>query len=443
MKQSNKLRPLGVGFLLLLLASVAPAQIPLTLSEALLATLENNFDIRVEETRSAIARNNNSWEAAGRYPSVSFSVANANRLSNIDNPASFLNGQFSNLSVTGTVDVNWNIFSGFAVKITKDRLAELERQSNGNVVLIVENSLQAVILQYNDCLVKREQLRVLKSNLDLSRDRLDYVRSKQEIGTGTTFELLNLQTAYQSDSSALLLQQLAVDNAYRSLGQLIGFPPDSSLVLEDELQTEFKRYDLSLLRSKMFSNNLNLRNQFINLAVLQKDVELARAQKYPSIGLNLGSSYTSSRFQLEDLDPAGGNQLDYYANFSLNFTLYNGGTIRRNLQNAEINERVTEMSIDQMQQDMDYQLVNALELYDVRRQLLGLSDATLDVAQRNLDIAEEKFKNGTLSSFDYRDVQVAYLNAAFARVQALYNLAEAETSILRLIGGIVDMVERG
>ena len=35
------------------------AQKPITLGEALAATLENNFDIRIEDKRSEISRNNN------------------------------------------------------------------------------------------------------------------------------------------------------------------------------------------------------------------------------------------------------------------------------------------------------------------------------------------------------------------------------------------------
>jgi len=411
------------------------------LEEALEATLANNFDIRIEDARTEISRNNNTWEAAGRYPTIDLQFSNGNRLSNVDNPASFINGQFSNLGVTGTLDVNWNLFSGFRVQITKERLEELERQSEGNVALVVENSLQAVILQYWDCVVQKERVRILEFNLELSRDRLAYVKTKKNLGTGTTFELLNFQTAYQTDSSNLLLQELAYDNSLRSLGQLIGLPTDSSLTTRDGLRRDFDAYDVDDLRSKMFSNNLNLRNQFINLEILQKDVDLARSGRYPSIGLNLGSTYSSNRFNLEGFDPASGSQLDYYANFSLNFSLYNGGTVRRSIQNAEISRTVGQIGIDQMEQDMDYQLVNALALYDTRRQLLGLARETRDIAAQNLDIAEAKFENGTLSSFDYRDVQIAYLNSYFAEVQALYNVVEAETSLLRLVGGIVDMVQ--
>lgn len=423
------------------LAIPGNAQNEISLSEALQTALANNFDIQIEEQRTEIARNNNNWAAAGRYPNISLQLGSTNRLSDVDNPASFLNGQFSNLGLNGTVNVAWNFFSGFRVAITKERLEELQRLSEGNASLVVENSLQAVILQYYQCQLQQQRLNVLQANLDLSRDRYAYLQTKKELGTGTTFDLLIVENAYFSDSSNLMLQEMNLRSSYRNLNQLLGNSPDAPVAVTGELPENFERYDQGLLRSKMFSNNRTLQNQFINLEILQKDVDLAEANKYPAISLNLGSTYGASRFQLENLEARSGSQLDYYANFSLNFTLYNGGAIKRGIENAMVNQRVAELGIESMELSMDYQLQDAYDLYQTRVALFELSDATLRTAQRNLEIAESKFRNGTINSFNYRDVQLNLLSGSLARAQALYNVLEAETALTRLIGGILDVVK--
>lgn len=430
---------LGVAIILIAPASKLKAQQTVSLSEAIELTLKNNFDIQVEEARSEVAHNNNHWGTAGRYPNITLQLGSNNRLSTVDNPASFINGTYSNIGGTGTINAAWNIFAGNRVNITKERLEELERLSDGNVALVVENSLQAVILQYYSCLIEQERLASLEANLALSRDRYTYVLYKKELGASSTFDVLNVENAYLADSSALMQQELTVKIANRSLTQLIGLSPSELVQPNESLKTEFPTYDAGLLRSKMFSNNLTLRNQFINLEILQKDVELARSNQYPAVSLNLGSTYGQSRFKLEGIDAAAGSQLDYYANFSLNFTIYNGGTIKRAIRNSLVNERVAEIGIDQMEQSMDYQLQDAVALYDTRRRVLEITERSVETAKKNLDIAEVKFKNGTLSSFNYRDVQVAYLSATLGRSQALFNVMDAEVALLRLTGGILDM----
>jgi outer membrane protein len=53
-------------------------------------------------------------------------------------------------------------------------------------------------------------------------------------------------------------------------------------------------------------------------------------------------------------------------------------------------------------------------------------------------LTAEKFKGGTINSFDFRVVQNDQLAASTQRLLALYNLIDAHVSILRLTGGIVE-----
>lgn len=434
----------GLMMICLLVCSASAGQAQretISLSDAIVKALDQNFDIRLEEKRMEITALNNNWGTAGRYPNITLQLGSNNRFSNIDNPASFLNGSFSNLGGTGTINAAWTIFNGFRVNLTKARLEQLEEQSAGNAALVVENTLQAVILQYYSSLVEQEALKVLEANLNLSRDRLNFAKTKLDLGSGSSFEVLTFQTSYLSDSSNYLLQRLNLDNALRSLGQLLGDKTDVRYELSDLLPDQFEEYRMEDLAGKMEANNQTLQNQFINLEILQKDLDLARSSRYPTISLNTGGTYTLSRFQLQGLEARSGSQADFYANFSLNFTLFNGGTITRSIEAAQINERLGMLSIQQLKHTMNYQLVNAFELYRTRRQVLNVSDATLEAARRNENIAGEKFRNGTINSFDYRNVQVALLQASLTRIRAIFSVLDAQTQLLRLTGGILDMRE--
>ena len=430
---------IGLGLVWLCCAPILGwGQREVSLSEAIEETLDNNFDIQIVERSAEVVANNNHWGTAGKYPSVAFSLSSNNGRVTISNPVSFINGTYTSIGGSGTLNLAWNLFSGHRVRISKARLEELEKLSLGNVALVVENTLQAVILQYYTCLIEAERLLSLEVNLSLSRDRMEYVRSERGLGIGTTFDLLTVENAYLSDSSSLLLQQLNLDNARRQLGLLMGLPPAEDVIPVDELPAVFPLYDRSLLRSKMLSDNQTLKNQFINLELARKGVGLAEAGLYPAINLDVGNSSSLSLVALEGTGIIPGVQLNYYANFSLNFTLYNGGQVKRSIENAKIDELVAQMGIDQLKQSMDYQLVNSLALYESRLQMLALQEALVSSGKEQLEIAELKFRNGTLSSFNFREVQVAYLNSTLARSQAQYNLLEAKTNLTRLIGGILD-----
>ena len=55
----------------------------------------------------------------------------------------------------------------------------------------------------------------------------------------------------------------------------------------------------------------------------------------------------------------------------------------------------------------------------------------------NLEIAQDRFKAGTINSFNYRDIQLVYLNAALAKAEAVFNLIDTQTELMRLTGNIV------
>jgi outer membrane protein TolC len=70
--------------------------------------------------------------------------------------------------------------------------------------------------------------------------------------------------------------------------------------------------------------------------------------------------------------------------------------------------------------------------------LLEVSNESLEAAEMNLQIADEKFKSGVINSFNYRDIQLSYLNSALNQLQSIYNLIYSNTTLTRLTGGFLN-----
>ena len=70
-----------------------------------------------------------------------------------------------------------------------------------------------------------------------------------------------------------------------------------------------------------------------------------------------------------------------------------------------------------------------------------IANENLVSAELNMDIATEKFKNGSITSFNFRDVQRTYSVVALTKLQAEFNVIAAQTDLLRLSGGILSNTE--
>lgn len=438
----NKLtiRVFTVLILLIGMLSIIPGQSQeqLSLEKAILKGLENNFQVRIFEEYYKSAQLDNAWGTVGRYPSISIGITNVNRFDDaptVQDPDD-RNELYTN-RLSPYVNVNWLLFNGFSVKISKKKLELLESYSAGNSALVVENTVQAIILGYYNALLQQERLKVLAEVKKLSRDRYAYETVRREIGSAVTFEVLQAKNSFLSDSTNYLLQELNVRNAFLRLNLLLGEPPEVSFVLSDSFQTETQNYVLGDLKEKMMSSNKTLHNQYVNQEILKKGTGIAKSGSYPSVSLNAGSDYNKGWYNLPRDDNYDSYSYNYYANFTLSFNLFNGGNTRRTILQAGISERVGQLEIMEMKQTLANLLVNQYELYDIRKQLLNVAQANMESAELNMKIATEKYRSGTINSFNFRDVQLIYLNAAHRKLNAIYDIIDTHTELLRLTGGII------
>ncbi len=423
------------------------AQEQLSLSEAIQIGLSNNFGIRIGQVNQEIARNNNSWGQAGRYPSIDISVGQSNNITDIDNPASFLQGQIRSNDLNPVVSGRWTIFDGFSVRINKQRLDLLEEHSDGNAEIVIENAVQAIVVAYYTVLLEQERTEVLEEVLTLSRDRYNYVLIRKDLGAAVTFDILQDKNSYLTDSSNYVLQELIYQNSMRSLNLLLAEDLTKIFMLSGNLDSPTNSYNYQELYDKMTENNSNLRNQFINQELLRNTYEQSRAARSPALDMNFGYSY---RKNWQDLSKANfGNEsgppdviksrtTNYFANFTLAFTLFDGGRIKRQIKNAQIQETMGALQTDELKLLLNNDLLMAFDRYNVRKKLLEISVGSLENASLNLELAEERYKNGTINSFNYRDIQVNYLLAALRNLQSKFDLIQTDTALLRLTGGILD-----
>ncbi|MFW5657480.1 MAG: TolC family protein, partial [Bacteroidota bacterium] len=328
----------------------------LSLAGALKTGLENNYQIRISDQNLQIARNNNSWGNAGMFPLVSAGASQNNIYTDLLNDVSSTN------NLTPYLRLNWTLFDGLSVHITKERFEYIQELTEGNVALMVENTIQAIVLAYYNALLQQQNLDVVTELMDLSRDRYDYEQTKKELGSSVSFDVLQAKTNYLTDSSNYLLQKLAYENSIRNLNLILATPSENTYELTEEFAFLAPDYEYDSLKSAMQGNNKTLMNQYINQELLKNDVSLQKSALYPTVSLSSGMEYGIGRRET----PLGGvqntNSLDAYANLSLSYTLSNGGRIQRAIKNAKIQEQIGQLETDELIHTLNNRLFNTYEL---------------------------------------------------------------------------------
>ncbi|WP_462250086.1 TolC family protein [Ekhidna sp.] len=431
----------------------ANAQEQLSLSDAIQIGLERNYNILIEEGNVEVAQNNNNWGEAGRWPTISLNLNQNNNLTDNVKVAfpTATQGQTLANSLNPVVNVNWTIFDGFRVKITKKRLELLQAETEGNASVVIANSLQSIVLGYYLAVLEQERLGEFEKQLDLSRDKYEYIKVKSDLGGAVTTDVLLEEGNYLTDSINFINQQLVFRNSIRDLNVLLAEKDvTKTYIFTDELTIPDEEYTYEDLREQMFHENVDLQKQYITQSLLGQATKLSNADRYPRLSLAASFSENRNSLDLSDAIFFTGSGFsngpdtrlnsvtdNYTANFTLSYTLFNGGRIKRAIKNAVVNERVGELRVDQLENSLDRDLLSGLDRYNNRRQLFAINARREEAAKTNLDLSEEKFKNGSINSFDYRDVQNNYLSSSILKLQAIYNLINSKIELMRLTGGMI------
>ena len=425
------------------------AQEELGLSQAIQTGLQNNYQIRVTDNEWAISQSNNDWGQAGRYPTVNFSLISTNGYINRVDPTIVFQPEIAYLSglATATVDAGWVLFDGYRVRTTKAQLEKLEELGGRNSALAVENTIQDIILAYYQVQIQAEQLKVMEEILKLSSDRLAYQDLRREYGQASTFDLLQTRDAYLSDSTNYLLQQNNFQTAMRNLNMTMGVEDMNKMYsLSDPLVFQAPSFNLDTLQARMLSGNNTL--QYLRLQQELAGIErrLAQSDRYPTVSMNGGLAYSINprdngeavnRLTGEKLGVTVGRTFNGYLNFSATYNLFDGGVRRRAVETAQVRELNAQFSLQDQERLLRGGLENVYATYETQRNILAVPESLLANARQNLDIAEERFSGGLINSFDYRTIQLGYISASQARLNAYFNLKNTETELVRMIGGLV------
>lgn len=423
------------------------AQDSLSLSDAIQIGLKKNFDIQISAKNIEINKLQNTWGQAGRYPTVDMNIQQGNTISDqSNNPLSIVQELIYQNSIQGAANLNWVLFNGFRVKANKLKLNNLEVQSEGNAALVIENTIQGIILSYYSANLQKEKMDLLKNVLKLSRDKYLHEKEKGEMGFATTVDQLQFESAYLSDSSAIIMQELAYKNTMKNLNLFMGVEINLIWNLTDKLLPENTIYNYEELESKMLGNNTNIKNQVVNIEILKQDISLAKSSMYPVVSFNSGASYNTSRLQINDFPMPGVNtsnsaNINYFANFTVGFKIFDGGKVKRAIQAVQIQDDITNLNMSKLMHQLTQELSSHYEIYNTRIAIFEVMQKSFAVAKRSFEIAQLRKNAGIINSFDLRNIEIVYLQTGTALFEAIYNIQESKTNLTRLTGGIIENKE--
>jgi outer membrane protein len=424
--------------ILLFLGFYSSAQNTLTLEQAKTITLTNNFGIKIAKNNVVIAQNQTDISVNGYLPTVS---ANAGLNGNFGGSTqTFGNGNEASTANAftwggnGTVQANYTIFDK-GRDLTLEQLKESLSLSNLQLKQTIEQNLLQVYNGYFQVAQLSENVNALLEAISISRERLRRAQYQLDYGQGSGLDVLNAQVDIQRDSVNLLNTKMNLENAKRNLNVSMGRNTNEDFQVEIDTAID-KSLNLESLIEQSKNENIGLQVNRKNLAVNEMNLQIIDAEKRPTI--SAGASYA---FSYSD-NPTGAfidksNSRGLAANVGVNWTIYDGSRGIR-MQNAVINLTNQKLQIDQLQQQLEGDIMNAWANYQNALFVLQVEENAVETNRENFDRTEEQVKIGRLTSIEFRQAQLNLLNAQTSINNAKFDTKLREIQLLQLVGRLID-----
>ena len=432
-----------VFFLLFICSCIAAnAQPMLTVEDAVAAAIANNYEIRLSKNDSTVAAINNGYAYAAFLPRVNASATmlfnNNNTLQKLADGSTRKQSGIRSNNVQSSINLNWTIFDGFKMFVTRDKLAEIVRLGELGIKNQVINTVADVINTYYNVVKQKQQLKAIEEQMKLNDERVTQADKKLSVGLGAKPELLQAKVDLNAQKAARLKQLTLIEQLKEQLNLLMMTAADARYEVSDSIPFR-EGLMLTDILAEADNNNpdLALTKQTIKIAELTLKERLA--ERYPTVSVI--SAYNFSRNEnklvVNNFTPLLNRNFGFNYGLTASIPIFNNYNVKRQIKLAKVDIEYNQLLYDYKKWNLDFAISNAYKTYLLQQKTLQLEEENIQLAKENVYISSERLRLGVTTYLELRETQKSLEDAYNRLIAARYDTKVAETELLRLKGEIV------
>jgi outer membrane protein TolC len=251
-------------------------------------------------------------------------------------------------------------------------------------------------------------------------------RDKHDAGTATGVDVLRAQVQLANDKQALLIADNQYKLALLALARNLGMSPSTPLTLSDPLQ--YRSLSPSEAES-LVSSALMARADYLSLASQRQElVEKQRAnhaRNYPKLSIN--GNYGGIGRSIGGIQGTGSIQ------GQVDFTIFDNDRAGEAAELASRVKRIDDQIAD-LRRGIDQEIREALLNLDSAAQQVTVAEEGQSLAQRELELAQDRFQSGTANNVEVVTAQDELARAEENYILAVSSHVDAKCALARAQG---------
>jgi outer membrane protein TolC len=431
-----------MAIMLLLNNFNASSQLLLTVEEAVATAIKNNYDIQLLKNDAALAALNKSYANAAFYPRVNGNLAtvfnnNDTRQKLADGSERGASGIRSN-NIQASVNLNWTVFDGLKMFVTKDKLNEFVRLGELNIKNQLVNTIAEIIRTYYNVVRQKQQLKAIEEQMSLNEERVEQAEKKLKVGLGAKPEMLQAKVDLNAQRAAKLRQQTLIQQLKEQLNLLMVTSRDAIYEVEDSIPFKNNLMVTEILEAAEKNNPL-LQVTQQNIKIAELTLKENKADRFPIVSFNSAYNFnrTNNQVVVNNFTPLFNRNRGFNYGVSATIPIFNNYNVKRQIETTKLNISYQQTLLEFQRWSMNIAVSNAYKDYELQRKTLQLEEENIALAKENVYIASERLRLGVTTYLELRETQKSLEEAYNRLIAARYDTKVAETELLRLKGELV------
>gem|GEM_PF-113212 len=416
-------------------AKVSPGPTTLSLGDAIDLAMQNNLATLLAQERKLEARGFEKESLAGLLPNVSAAAYQANLTVNLA-ALGFQPGRFPGFNSTfigpfnnfdARVRLQQTIFSLSAIRTYQAgragvHLAEMQEDLAREQVAIF------TALAYLETLRSDRALLAAEADVDLAQALLTLAQDQRTAGVATGVDATRAETRLAQQQVRLAQSQTALEEARLQLQRVVGLPLGSNLTLTDAMRFSNETppgIDAAVAQAEQDRPEVRIAAAQVTLIDYQK--RAARAELLPNVEF-LGD------YGVSGITPTKTDLPTRRAAVQLNVPIFNGGLTRGRIAVAASQERQSELELNSTRGQIEEDVRLAFATLHTTAEGVRAADKSLELAQRELEMARDRFRAGVADNLEVISAQTVLAEARAAQVTALAQYNATRLNLAAALG---------
>lgn len=409
--------------------------------EAVATALQNNYQIRLSRNDSIIAAIDYSYANAAMLPQISGNgglIFNRNNqkqklADGTDRKASGIKTR----NLTASLALEWVLFDGFKMFITRDKLKEALLLGDLTVKNQIVDVVAAVLKTYYNIVRQKQQLKAVEELMQLNRERLNLAKVKLEVGLGIKPEVLQAQLDLNAQIATQLRQETLIAQIKGELNQLMAVEKGVDYDVLDSIPI-----DTTLTLAEIKNNIAETSPQ---LLLTKKGLDLAnytlrerRAERLPTVSFvsAYNFSQTNNSTVINTFSALYNQNRGFNYGLNVSVPIFNNYVAKRNIRQSQADIDFRRLTLESQASLLVTNVENNFRAYQLQLRQLKLEETNIALAKENVFIAFERYKQGVATVLELREAQRSLADAYDRLIAARYEAKVSETELLRLKGDV-------